>query len=155
MNTKMRIRIFTDRRPGQEETDHHAHLSNTRQLPSTGRSVIPRYSAATKKRPQFARKITIFPVFMNKTQILLFALATGSCARTTCENSQPCQEPVGAASQQRRSTGPNFVPLPSPPFENRNPRPRHSAEWPADLFRRWRGLATEPLARSRGLINSP
>ena len=32
-----------------------------------------------------------------------------------------------------------------------NPRPRHSKEWPADLFRRWRGLATgtEP-----GLINS-
>ena len=24
----------------------------------------------------------------------------------------------------------------------RNPRPRHSKEWPADLFRRWRGLAT-------------
>ena len=23
-----------------------------------------------------------------------------------------------------------------------NPRPRHSEEWPADLFRRWRGLAT-------------
>ena len=23
-----------------------------------------------------------------------------------------------------------------------NPRPRHSKEWPADLFRRWRGLAT-------------
>ena len=22
------------------------------------------------------------------------------------------------------------------------PRPRHSTEWPADLFRRWRGLAT-------------
>ena len=52
------------------------HLSTTRQFPSTGRSVIPRYSAATqKKSPICAKKITIFPVFMNKTQILLFALA--------------------------------------------------------------------------------
>ena len=45
----MRIRIFTDR-PGQGETGH-AHLSNTRQLPSMGRSVIPRYSAAQKRKP--------------------------------------------------------------------------------------------------------
>ena len=57
----------------------------------------------------------------------------------------------GAFSQQRRSTGPNFVPLPSP-LENRNPQPRHSKECPAGLFRRQRGLAL--LARSRGLINS-
>ena len=42
-----------------------------------GRSVIPRYSAAQKKSPQMPQivpKITIFLVFMNKTQILLFAL---------------------------------------------------------------------------------
>ena len=33
-----------------------------------------------------------------------------------------------------------------------NPRPRHSREWPADLFRRWRGLATGTEPGS--LINS-
>ena len=71
MNTKLRIRIFTER-PGQGETGH-AHLSNKRQLPLMGRSVIPRYSAAQKKSPQIVPKITIFLVFMNKTQILLFA----------------------------------------------------------------------------------
>ena len=38
------------------------------------RSVIPRYSAAQQKSPQIVPKITIFLVFMNKTQILLFAL---------------------------------------------------------------------------------
>ena len=43
MNTKMRIRIFTDR-PGQGEIGHE-HLSNASQLPSTGCSIIPRYSA--------------------------------------------------------------------------------------------------------------
>ena len=39
-----------------------------------GRSVIPRYSAAQKISPQIVPKITIFLVFMNKAQILLFAL---------------------------------------------------------------------------------
>ena len=35
-----------------------------------GRSVIPRYSAAPKKEsPQIVPKITIFIVFINKTQI--------------------------------------------------------------------------------------
>ena len=50
----MPIRISTDR-PGQGETGH-AHLSNTRQLPSMGRSVIPRYSAAQKKSPKIVPK---------------------------------------------------------------------------------------------------
>ena len=68
----MRIRVFTDR-PGQEETGH-AHLSTTRQLPSTERSFIPRYSAATQKKSPICAKNHHFPVFMNKTQILLFAL---------------------------------------------------------------------------------
>ena len=68
----MRIRIFTDH-PGQGETGH-AHLSNTRQLSSIERSAISRYSAAQKKVRELYQKITIFLVFMNKTQILLFAL---------------------------------------------------------------------------------
>ena len=73
MNTKIRIRIFTDR-PGQRETGH-AHLSNTRQLPSTGRSVIPRYSAATKKNvPNLREKITIPCVHEQNAD---FAFCTG------------------------------------------------------------------------------
>ena len=49
----MRINsIFTEAdRPGHGGTGH-VHLSNTRQLPSTGRSVIPFYRAAKKTNPQ-------------------------------------------------------------------------------------------------------
>ena len=89
MNKKLRIRIFTDR-PGQGETGH-AHLSNTDQPPSMGRSVIPRYSAAQKKSPQIVPKITIFLVFMKKTQISLFALGKAT-------PSSNCTVELGAAT---------------------------------------------------------
>ena len=69
----MRIRIFTDR-PGQEEAGH-AHLSNTRQLPSTERSVIPRYSAAIKKKVPNLREKSPFPVVHEQNAD--FAVRTG------------------------------------------------------------------------------
>ena len=74
MNTKMRIRIFTDR-PGQEERDH-AHLSNTRQLPSTGRSVIPRYSTATQKKAPICAKNHHFPVVHEQNADFAFRTAS-------------------------------------------------------------------------------
>ena len=43
--------FFFTNLPGHGETGH-VHLSNTRQLPSTGRSVIPCYSAAKKTNPK-------------------------------------------------------------------------------------------------------
>ena len=48
----------------------------------------------------------------------------------------------------------------APYWQMESPRPRHSTEWPAGLFRRWRGPATgtEPVhgacTRSRGLIDA-
>ena len=100
----MRIRIFTDR-PGQGETGH-AHLSNTRQLPSMGRSVIPRYSAAQKKKVRKIFQNHHFPVFMNKTQIFLFALgATTPVARVRSRSTRPRQR-----SSNRSWTGPWSAP---------------------------------------------
>ena len=90
MNTKIRIRIFTDR-PGQEETDH-AHLSNARQLPSTGRSVIPRYSAATKKKSPICAKNYHFPCVHEQNADFCFSHWPVASAR-------PDQNPKEMASQ--------------------------------------------------------
>ena len=42
----------------------------------------------------------------------------------------------GSGDRRRKEGGPPRT------EKNRNPRPRHSEEWPVDLFRRWQGLAT-------------
>ena len=73
MNTKTVNSNFTGR-SGQGETGS-AHLSNTRQLPSTGRSVIPCYSAAKKTNPRIlAENHNFCRVHENKTQIPLCSL---------------------------------------------------------------------------------
>ena len=48
----------------------------------------------------------------------------------------PVYQPCKPGSQVVSRTATRWL-VPCP-----NPRPRHSKEWPADLFRRWRGLAT-------------
>ena len=55
----------------------HQHLNNTRQLPSTGRSMVGRCSTA---KVDFGRLTPNFPLFMNKQRRLLRALA----ARRRC-----------------------------------------------------------------------
>ena len=73
MNTFFSIRIFTDR-PGHVGADHQ-HLNNTRQLPSTGRSMVGRCSTA---KVDFGLLTPNFPLFMNKQRRLLRALAARS-----------------------------------------------------------------------------
>ena len=67
--SKKTIRIFTDR-PGHVEADRH-HLNSTRQLPSTGRSMVGRCSTA---KIDFGLLTPDFPLFMNKQRRLLCAL---------------------------------------------------------------------------------
>ena len=52
--------MFTDR-PGHVGADNQ-HLNNTRQLPSTGRSMVGRCSTA---KVDFGLLTLIFPLFMN------------------------------------------------------------------------------------------
>ena len=79
MNTFFSIRIFTDR-PGHVGVDHQ-HLNNTRQLPSTGLSMVCRCSTA---KFDFGLLTPDFPLFMNKQRRLLCALA-GSLGRRSSD----------------------------------------------------------------------
>ena len=88
MNTKNAIQIFTDR-PGHVGADHQ-HLNNTRQLRSTGRSMVGRCSTA---KVDFGRLTPNFPLFMNKQRRLLCELVLvlrGGCARERKKRSWWC-----------------------------------------------------------------
>ena len=58
--------------------------------------------------------------------------------RTFRTPQNPTGNPQGAPARCAADDGELDINLPC----LNNPRPRHSKEWPADLFRRWRGLAT-------------
>ena len=98
----MRIRIFTDRR-GQGETGN-AHLSNTRQLPSTTRSVIPRYSAANTKKPANCAKNHRFSCVHEQNADFAFALIRGGRTAIPKLFPQQFRSSSAAVPQQFRSS---------------------------------------------------
>ena len=74
------------------------HLNNTRQLPSTGRSVIGRCSTA---KADFGLLTPTFPLFMNKQRRLLCALGSAldrdlSCSRRAAPRAR-CSSLLAAA----------------------------------------------------------
>ena len=88
MNTKKNNSNFADR-PGHVGADHQ-HLDNTRQLPSTGRSMDGRCSTA---KVDFGLLTPNFPLFMNKQRRLLRALVVLGVRRfaiATTPRRAPC-----------------------------------------------------------------
>ena len=111
MNIFLSIRIFTDR-PGHVGADHQ-HLNNTRQLPSTGRSMVGRCSTA---KVDFGLLTPNFPLFMNKQRRLLCALRTAHACGSAVVPVQPQEEsetdcdaravrPLKTSAYQRQCTG--------------------------------------------------